>query len=277
MESSASAPSLPVLSNEDYKIPSNGVGDTGHPNRVTHGAMSKDKGTFSSRINQIQRQAAKVPGPGMYVAHDDWKLKGGNKFPNGNREYKPMSKTPAPPTYETKNFGTSVSIATNEFLSNRPRIVLGKMPKGNRRSFLESAVKHGSAIPAPGTYTTTNKRGNQLDTSGTTTSIKVLDWKREMQKSKGTGAPEKEIGPDHYTINYKHCEDAPNMISVPKALSQNFLDKAVKEKWVDVKSKKECPGPGTYNVHNFDDSRISRGTKYLQTRGLSRNSVSGFF
>jgi len=269
MEASASAP---VLRNEDYKIPCHGVGLTGHEPRVVMGPFSKDKGTYSSRINQITRQAGKVPGPGKYVAHDDWQLKGGSKFPNGNRDYKPMNKTPAPDLYESKEFYQGKSIGGNENLSNRRRIVLGHCPKGNRRSFLEGAIKHGSTVPAPGTYHTSVKRSNMLDIN----QDKTTSWAKEMVKTKGRGPTEKELGPD-YNLNWKHLEESAPSITVPKAKADNFLAKAVKEKWSDAKTKKELPGPGTYAVHNFDDSKITRGTKYLQTRGFSRSSVSGYF
>jgi len=243
--------------------------------------MSKDKGTYSSRINQIVRQAEKVPGPGKYQAHKEWDVKGGhkdhvihegNKFPNGSREYKPCNKTPAPATYEVKNFGTGVSISSNVNLSCNPRTLYGQMPKGKKRSFLDQAIAAGGKTPAPGQNDLVQHRNNKLDTSN----IKVLDWKRELTKSGGKGAVEKEIGPNHYTINYS-SEPRQAGITVPKAKSQNFLDKAVREKLICHKTKREMPGPGTYNTHDYDDSKFSRGTKYLQLRGMQKSSVSGYF
>jgi hypothetical protein len=281
MEGSASAPSFKVLNDEDYRIPCNGIGLTGHPNRVTHGASSKDKGTYSSRINQIIRQAEKVPGPGKYVAHEYWEegkkahiTHGGNKFPNGTRDYKQMNKIPSPDHYEHKEIGVSgKSNAGGDHLSNRPRITYGKVPKGKKRSFLDQAIAHGkSNNTGPGHYEITKVgHSNKLDTAV----LKNTDWKREME-SNSKGKSEIEIAPNHYNINYRLTESSPSCITVPKAKAQNFLDKAVKEKWVDVKSKKECPGPGTYK-HDYDDSKFSRGTKYLQTRGMMRSAVSGYF
>lgn len=251
--------------------------------------MSKDKGTYSSRINQIVRQAEKVPGPGKYQAHEEWDVKAGkkahvihegNKFPNGSREYKPANKTPAPATYENKNFNLGVAISSNPGLSCNPRTLYGQMPKGKKRSFLDQAIAHGAKVPAPGQNDLIQHRNNKLDTSN----IKVLDWKRELQKSTGAvifslgkGAVEKEIGPNHYTINYSQTEERQAVNSVPKAKSQNFLDKAVKEKLICLKTKREVPGPGTYNTHSYDDSKFSRGTKYLQLRGMAKSSVSGYF
>lgn len=284
MEGSASAPELSskkvVLASEDYCIPSNGVGLTGHAKRVTMGPMSKDKGAYSSRINQIIRQAEKVPGPGKYVCHEPWDegktehvIHAGNKFPNGTRDYKPMNKVPAPATYENKDFYLGKSIGSGETLSSVPRVLYGKVPKGKKRSFLDQAIAHGARVPAPGHNELTQKRNNRADTHIT----KISNWQRDAQRTKGMGQAEKEIGPNHYAINYGPTEEKGRVHAVPKAKAQNFLDKAVKEKLVDIRNKIAVPGPGTYNVHDYDDSKFSRGTKYLQLRGMSRSSVSGYF
>jgi len=277
MESSVSAP---VLRNEDYHIPCNGVALTGHPKRILAGPMSKDKGTYSSRINQIVRQAEKVPGPGKYQAHEDWDegktahvIHAGNKFPNGNRDYKPMNKTPAPATYENKNFNLGVAISSNPNLSCNPRVLYGGMPKGKRRSSLDQAMKAGAAAPGPGSNEMTQHRNNKMDTAA----LGVPSWKLEGRSTKSTKPKEVEIGPNHYAINYKSAEAVQACMTIPKAKAQNFLDKAVKEKYVDIRTKREMPGPGTYNTHDYDDSKFSRGTKYLQSRGMSRSSVSGYF
>jgi|Transcript_18192 hypothetical protein len=286
MEGSASAPALKVLADEDYRVPSDGIGMTGHPKRVTHGAMSKDKGTFSSRINQIIRQAEKVPGPGKYVAHEPWEegkrahvTHAGNKFPTCGLDYKQMNKVPSPDHYEHKEIGVSgKSNAGGDHLSNRKRIVLGKISKGKKRSFLDQIESRAKAYnTGPGSYEITKvKASNKLDTATSSSNIKVLQWSREMVNNSKGGHKDMDVGPNHYSINYKHSESAPSMITFPKAKAQNFLDKAVKEKWVDVKSKKECPGPGTYK-HDYDESKISRGTRYLQLRGMSRSAASGYF
>lgn len=277
MEGSASAPCLPsrpVLQNEDYVVP------TGVYERITHGPFTKDKGTYSSRINQIVRQAEKVPGPGKYVAHEPWDegkkahvIHAGNKFPNGTRDYKPYNKTPAPATYEHKEFQMGKSIGGGEHLSNRQRVIYGNIPKGKKRSALDQAIAHGARSPAPGHYELKPKRNNKLDVH---TTKMISDWSRELSKTKGKGPPEKEIGPDHYNPNFGAQEEKQPCHAIPKAKAQNFLDKAVKEKLVDLRSKKEVPGPGTYN-HDYDDSKFSRGTKCLQLRGLGRSSVSGYF
>lgn len=279
MEGSASAPVLPsqpVLNDEDYKIP------TDFQPRVVMGKFSKDKGTYSSRINQIIRQADKVPGPGRYVAHEEWDVKGGkkahvihegNKFPAGTRDYKPMNKTPAPATYENKDFYMGKSIGGSEFLSNRRRVLYGQLTKGKRRSFLEGCEKQGKGMPSPGDYTSAQKRSNRLDIN----TAPVTSWAREMVRNRGRGPDEKQIGPDHYSPNFFIAEEKQPCHAIPKAKAQNFLDKKVKEKIIDLRSKRELPGPGTYNTHDYDDSKFSRGTRYLQQRGMGRSSVSGYF
>jgi len=275
MEGSASAP---VLRNEDYNIPSNGVGATGHPKRILNGNMSKDKGEYSSRINQIIKQAGKAPGPGKYIAHEYWEegkrahvIHGGNKFPNSRRDYKPMNKTPDPANYENKNFGLGVSINSSEHISKNPRVLFGNISKAKKRSFLDQAIAHGSKIPAPGHNDTSGRYANKAEPSVK----KIPNWSREITKTTGKKAAPPEIGPNHYSIKYPGEEKQP-CHAIPKAKAQNFLDKAQVEKMVDLRTRKEIPGPGTYNTHSYDDSKFSRGTKYLQLRGMGRSAVSGY-
>jgi len=283
MQGSQSAPELqskPTLTDADYHLPCHGAGLTGHPNRVLHGPLAKDKGTFSSRINQIVRQAAKVPGPGIYVQHEHWDegktahvIHAGNKFPKGPRDYKPKNTTPAPATYENKDFQLGVAISSNHNLSCNPRVLYGAVPKGKKRSFLDQAIRHGSKTPAPGYCDLVQHTCNRLDTA----CVKLPNWTREQIKSGGKRVNVgKEIGPDHYNPSFASSESREPIHAVPKAKAQNFLDKAVKEKIICLRTKKEVPGPGTYNVHDYDDSKFTRGTKYLQLRGMSRSSVSGY-
>jgi len=91
MERSASLPA----SGFDYQLPRHGIGQTGPAHRTILGIQCKDKGTYSSRINTIIRQAEKVPGPGKYVGHEDWAMSGGFKFAKLDRSYKPRNKARA--------------------------------------------------------------------------------------------------------------------------------------------------------------------------------------
>lgn len=273
---SASAPELPtmpVLANEDYHIPKDGVGLTGHPKRVLLGTYSKDKGTYSSRINQIIRQADKVPGPGMYISHKDWQKNGGYKFANMERTYKPMNKTPAPVIYEHPDIFMGKCNACSDKLSNRPRIIHGKVPTGKRRSFLDQAEKHGASTPGPGSCDPKQKAADRMDTH----IVKIMDWSKSMQKTKGRGKnSDPNLGPDHYTPSFPG-EDSQPTYTVPKTKKSSFLEAAVKAKWTDCHTKREIPGPGTYETQNYDTNKFTRGTKYLQLRGMSRSAVSGYF
>lgn len=268
--------SEPVLTQEDYQVPCHGAGDTGHAKRVTHGAFSKDTGGYSSRINQIMRAATKTPGPGKYLAHEDWRLNGGSKFLKGDRSFKPMHKNPDPTHYERKDFFQYPSNKSKECLSQNRRQLYGNMTKGNRRSFLDGAVRHGKSVPAPGHYNIKQKANNKLDNNP----VGALNWKvSESTNGSGGGTgSDTSLAPNHYTINYNQVTDKQAVYSVPKEKASNFLDKVVMEKWVDVRSKKEMPGPGTHKT--FDGEAIdktTRGTYQLQLRTLSRSATSGYF
>merc|ERR1711907_439583 len=162
----------------DYVVP------TGVYDRMTHGPFSEDKGTYSSRINQIIRQAEKVPGPGKYVAHEPWDegrkahvIHGGSKFTGGGRDYKPCNTTPAPATYEHKEFQMGKSIGGGEHLSNRKRVIYGQVSKSKKRSFLDMSIAHGAKCPAPGHYELKQKRNNKMDLH---TAKNISDWSREL-------------------------------------------------------------------------------------------------
>jgi len=264
------ASSEPVLRQEDYHLPCHGVAETGHAKRVLGGTQSKDDGKFSSRINQIIRAASKNPGPGKYVAHEDWKLGGGNKFAKSERTYKPMHKYPDPTLYERKDFALYPSNRSKDNVSSVPRVIHGKVPKGKKRSFLDQALKVGAELPGPGTYNTSQVARDRIDSKVTGAS----NWKKEATFG-GKCAPDKSLAPNHYYINHAPREERSAIYSVPKELGKNFLDKAVKEKIVDLKSKRELPGPGTYAP--VDLEKMSRGGFHMQLRGIARSSCSGYF
>lgn len=275
MEGSASEP---VLRSEDYYLPCHGVGDTGPAKRVVLGFSGKDDGKFSSRINQIIRQAEKVPGPGKYVAHEEWKQTQTYKFAKSSREYKPMHKGPSAVEYERKDFSAEHSIGAKDNLSNHPRVTFGKVSPGKKKSFLDIAAKYGGQGPGPGAYNPAPGCSNCLSFGPR----KVVAWDREKSKSKSLKVKVAEIGPDHYNLNFCRTEPALPTFTVPKEAGKNFIDKFVSEKFVrdkaeDAKAKREVPGPGSYDMQNFDLDKTSRGTYHLQLRGLSRSPASGYF
>jgi len=288
MEGSASAPVLPstekpVLNNEDYRVPSDGIGDTGLAKRVIYGAMSKDKGTYSSRINQIVRQAEKVPGPGKYIGHTQWvspdKVAGtrniyetvtrfGAKFENSSREFKPLSKVPAPSHYERKDVATGRPNDCTEVQSCRLRTKLGKASKGPKRNFLDSVIDASKQTPSPGQYHSGGPQilRNKLEVHHGAPNMEIK--KAESRKA----AAKPEIAPNHYNPQYPHEEKLPNW-TVPKAQGNNFVDKAVRSKMLDKKTP--FPSPGQHNLIGLNT--VSRGTKQLSVGGLGRGACSGYF
>lgn len=277
MEHSASAPAV-VMSDSDYYLPCNGVGATGHPNRLLNGAWSKDTGVHSSRINQIIKQAGKYPGPGKYIAHNDWTggwgIHGGNKFGGSDRSYKSMHKYPDPRTYEVKDIGQGgISNASKTNLSTNPRILHGKVPKGKKRSFLTQAENAARNSPDPGHYTTSVVLANKLNPK----IIKMTEWTKETNKTVSRKTKkEEQLAPCHYNPQWGQAEERIPNYTVPKEKASNFLDKAVKEKMLSVRDKLPLPGPGAYNIQNFDLSKTSRGSMTLQLRGLGRSPASGY-
>jgi len=267
----------PVLRNEDYRAPANGIGFTGHPKRVLLGHSNKDTGEHSSRINMIVKQAGKTPGPGKYLAHTGWDRLGGNKFENTERVIKQMNKVPAPHHYEAKDFVDNHIMAVRNnvtaSLGNHARYdSLGRLSKGKKRSFLDQAERHGSMVPGPGHFDPKPyfKSGVGGRITGT------VSYGRESNRTSGKGTKAKEIGPTDYNINYNQLEEVPPKYTVPKDPCNNFIDKAVRDTFVDRRGKKEMPGPGTYNMQDFDYNRTSRGTQLAQVRGISRCAMSGY-
>lgn len=294
MERAQSAPAGPVLSDEDYRMPRHGIGDTGHPNRITHGPLAKDTGTYSSRINQIIRQAQKYPGPGKYVGHQEWQgnfgTHCGNKFAGGSREWRSLAKGPDPRHYERKDLMGGAghdpakepiiySNAAKESLSKNRRIIHGKIPKGKKRSFMDQAIRHGAGSPAPGHYHAKDIFKAQVVANKLTDKpLKMTDWSKEVSKSVSRAPPKpEEVGPGHYKISYDSQFERQALYSVPKELASNFLDKAVKERMISVRPNRvPYPGPGQYDMQNFPLHKTSRGTFHAQLRGISRAPVSGY-
>lgn len=284
------AASEPVLRQEDYQ-----VAHCRPAPLPALGKWSKDPGSYTSRINQIIRQADKAPGPGKYVAHQDWSKNGGNKFGHQDRNYKSKATGPSPDRYERSDIATSPvlchSIGSKDCLSKNPRILHCKIPKGKKRSFLDQAIRHGStACPGPGQYEMKHHSCDRVDVK-TTGSV---GWKHEMSKSypKPEGKKPQMPAPTHYNPNWTPLEDKLPHWTVPKEDGKNFLDKAVRESMIlqreAVHKFIDLPGPGHYgakegkgkaalgNTPLFNDFKLSRGTKATQLRGLSKSPVSGY-
>lgn len=265
------AASEPVLRDEDYRLPCNGIGDTGHPKRLLYGPQSKDDGKFSSNMNRIIKQAEKTPGPGKYLAHEDWKEGKANKFSKETRDYKTWATGPSPGHYERADLFMNPSNGSKDCYSNRRKVTDIKIMNGKRRSMTDSAIKHGAMSPGPGHYPAKSTTGEN--------NKKITSWAKESVKTESKKVKVLEPGPGHYQIDYSKLSSEPGIRvhAVPKAKGNNFIDKFVREKWSDVRLKKPLPGPGQYETADFDLNKISRGTGQLQTRGLSRSPMSGYF
>lgn len=265
-----------VLADEDYRVPCHGIADTGPEKRLLGGKFFKDDGVHSSRINQIVKQAGHTPGPGKYCGVHDWEEKGagglrGSKFLKCPLGVKMLNKTPAPDVYEGKNLTSGArSIASGTNLSQNKSILFGPISKGERRSFLASMEKISAQTPGPGKYEI-QKHGrlNCMDPHSGTTSYKETKAVSRKETVKGS------LAPNAYNPNFKHAEPSQPTVTFPKETGKNFVDKVVSGKWLDSKTKKMPPGPGAHEL--VDLSKVSRGTKICQIRGLSRSAVSGYF
>jgi hypothetical protein len=254
------------------------------------GAFSKDTGEYSSRINQIIKQAQKYPGPGKYIGPDEWKPALSHAFCKAKTEWKPMHKNPDPTTYERKDFGSGVSKeplrepiivcnASRTSLSQNRRILYGSFPKGQRRSCFDSVVRQAAKLPAPGQYHAKDISKAQCFTNRLNTKpIKITPWDKEGSKAASKKVHVEEIGPGHYTPSWDSSMDREPKFSVPKEPCSNFLDKAVGERMIKMPGAKPIPlpGPGQYSTQTVPHGKISRGTMHSQLRGLSRNPASGY-
>jgi hypothetical protein len=270
MEHSASAPAVNFVPN--YPVVKTGPGP-----RETLGRFSKDTGEYSSRINQIVKAAGKFnTGPGKYIGPDDYadpkfRPHSVHAFAKSSREYKPMHKGPAPHHYEAKSILMGDAISCKSNLSNRPRVLLGKVPTGKKRSFLDQAEAHGKQVPGPGYVTPKHVCSNKLDSKLAAPTL-ADNRKNKSIAAKGPAEP----GPGQYTPGFNQTEERMVSHSVPKEKAKNFLDKAVRAAALDGKGT-PSPGPGHHNNHTIDSYKLSRGTKYCQLRGIGRSPCSGYF
>lgn len=270
MERSLSGPPAPIrLSNSDYNIPKNGVGLTGHPKKVLLGNFSKDMNDMMSRLGQIERQARKVPGPGMYLGHTEWTLNKGSAFSKSDRGFKSSHANPAPNHYENKEIGTKNSNAAADNLSQCRRTKFGRLSKGKKRNFLDNISELAALQPAPGKYHTPNlvlRNKLEVNIGAPNFQIKISDIRKTT--------PKPDIGPDHYKLpEIRQTEEQYPVYSVPRSKGNNFVDKVVRTKMLD--SKTPFVGPGKYDL--VDLQRVSRGTKQITVGGLGKSCCSGFF
>lgn len=278
MEASASAPEL----GGTREVPNYEVPRTGIVPRVLNGNMSKDKGTYSSRIAQIIRQAEKYPGPGKYIGHVDYgdeknRPSGINAFPKSQRDYKPCNKTPAPGHYEDKDFVNNRINDAKETLSKNPRTIYGKIPAGRKISFTAMAEKHSTKGPGPGHYE--EPKGNGVLGGGSKCKLDAYVAAPSLTlrtREKSRNPPNPEPGPGSYSPNYDVAAEVQACYTVPKGRKKNFIDKEVAQTWLSAMTKTPSPGPGHFNNTDVPLDKLSRGAKMLQLKGMTRNATTGY-
>lgn len=209
--------------------------------------MPKDTGELTSRLGQIKRQAAKVPGPGMYLGNTDWKLKGGFVFSKTSRDKGlRLNTVPAPGQYD--NSQTQLT---------KPRSIGGPLPKGTKRSFLDQAVEKSGKTPAPDKYQPQYFRPHVAVPS-------MSHGKRTESRVKRTdkGTP----GPGHYEPKYTAIEQQLPNYGTAKDTGNSFVDRV-------TKMKEKLPAPGHYEAGKMD--KITRGGKWVQLMQLPRGPLMG--
>jgi len=227
----------------EYEVPKFGL-----PNKVPGGTMPKDAGEFTSRLGQIKRQAAKCPGPGMYVGHKDWKLNRGFLFAKCARDKGlRMNKVPAPGHYEN----------ASSMAMTRPRSIGGQLSKGTKRSFLDNVAEKAGKTPAPDKY---QPKFQEAHLPAPSFDIK----KTESRMPKKTLAP----GPGHYEPKYASIEKVPPNYGTSKETAKSFVDRV-------TKLKEKLPAPGHYEMTKLE--KISRGTKWTQIMGAKRGPLMGAY
>lgn len=227
----------------EYEVPKFGL-----PSKVPGGTMPKDAGEFTSRLGQIRRQAGKVPGPGMYVGHKDWKLNRGFVFSKTPRDKGTrMNKVPAPGHYDSA--GLSVT---------RPRSIGGQLSKGAKRSFLDNVAEKSGKTPAPDKY---QPRFQEVHIPAPSFDVKKTE-------SRQGGKKQQNPGPGHYEPKYTSTEDRPPTYGTSKDTIKSFVDRV-------TKLKEKLPAPGHYETTKLES--VSRGTKFMQIMGNGRGPLMGSY
>jgi galactitol-specific phosphotransferase system IIB component len=276
MEKSASAPH--VLHDSDYHLQKWGIDERTN----ILGVCGKDPGTNSTLMNMTIKNAKKVPGPDTYLAHKNWDhttagVNQGNIFVKTSKFTTTLNAVPAPSTYERKDVNTLASNKGKDNLSKIRRTQFGPMSKGARRSFIDREIKFSLSLPGPGTFTPQPKSCNKLDAKN---DKGLVSWSRQMVVTKSPNSATKadlmaKVGPATYQVDRSYTENREPIFSVPKDPCANFLDKAVKERMVDHRAKKEYPGPPQYGKDGWNFHRTSHGP--IQKSSLARASVSTYF
>lgn len=252
----------------EYQPPYNGL-----PPRVIKGEFCKDaKDGYTSNFADIQRQATKTPGPGLYVQHPDWT----------NAPKKAMGRYNSEPSYSwgkcgsqrtdfTKNGPGSgmpgpgmYKVRPEDIMKNRapnqPRVLQGKWSTAPKKW---SLTVQSNDVPGPGNYKpqymedSLNKPGPLMGASA----------KKHIPRDLGKKDPP---GPGTYKPGWTLMEPRQTGAAWGKT-------KAVQKRYTDIvaNSKKFLPDPGTYPLIKLEN--ISRGGKWSQVHGVARSAIHGTY
>merc|ERR1719379_1263163 len=115
-------------------------------------------------------------------------------------------------------------LSSQENLSKNPRLKLGIIAKGPRRSFLDAAVAKGNASPAPGNPFEKNIMRNTMNRHLSAPNFEIKKTERRGE----TMNPNRWPAPNHYNINYGPGESKVQVFPIPKDPMNNFIDKNVR-------------------------------------------------
>jgi len=198
--------------------------------------MPKASGKHSTHLGQVEKQAAKTPGPGHYdlstLDNKNWKSRGGRFVKCARDKGHKLNKTPPCSLYNVED-------AMNHVLRKTPG---GKLSKGDKGSALFDAAAYRSAlVPAPGKY-------DPKDTPKVTVPT-FFHASNSARKGQIPSNP----GPGHYKVNHDLITPRAPMWAHDKEAKKTFAD-ALKLEKAKIPAPGHCGIPDSKKV----DSEGSR-------------------
>jgi len=206
----------------EYQVPKFGM-----PKQIFGGTMPKASGKYSSHLGQVEKQAAKTPGPGHYdlstLDAKNWKSRGGKFVKCARDKGHKLNKTPPCSQYNVED-------AKNAVMTKTPG---GKLSKADRGSHLEDTAQYRSAmIPAPGKYDPKDSR-----------KITTPSFSHATNSARSPGRVPGAPGPGHYKVQHDLCTPRAPMWAHDKAPQKTLLDMLCKD-------KAKLPAPGHCGIPN---------------------------
>lgn len=249
---------------EEYTCPKFGFAKT-----VPGGTMPKDTGEKQSRIGQIKKQAAWVPGPGHYDTEAQDKKRWA-KLLLGT-----FSKMPRDLMF-ARNKTPPVGYYNGDLSVTKPRLKNGKVSQSPRVcAIVDTAERRSRLSPTLGFYKP-NDPTYRVPTPSFAHGGKGRASSAPPGKtSKGAGP-----GPGSYEIKYGQVDgEAP--WNVPNTQTKETWNKETKKTFIDKiqKDKAKVPAPGhvgfpdSSKIHNKVSPRL-HAMKLMQDRPISANGFS---